>query len=717
MIKETNIDSSVHPSIARCVGALVVLFVSTWSGALAQDSSSVSVQESQSTSAAGTFSPVLAAIPDPGVRQSLSANMRLGPRLRPSAVRDVMQHWRESDGGPANGPSWLLVARLWRQAGVPDSAHESLRHADDMGGLPNGLLSLEAARLAFMSGNSHAAGAYWEGCDQAGPAVLGEYWIDFVAVATSAEATEWSAAESIAASRRSAIACAILRRAWAERAVQTGMSVDQRLAVHYSRLRHARQYYYLVGSGSEERLGPRTRLLSFRVGRPRDAGLDDRGLLYLRLGEPDATASFSGLQNASRRKLRVDLGISPTCYNPNVTWAYEFPDGLELYHLSPLEGAANWWLIENLYDLYRCGDPSDAVSSGAAATLNPAVASRSAPIGQIAWLVLPDLYLSRAGLDAHYATLSHRIVSSGPSGREELQGLRSLNGGALALHKEFLDEQRISMDAAEAVLAHVLERPDVRRELRLMFTMLQFRDAQTPGGERTRVWLNAVVGAEQLETRTDPEGNIVYEVEATFSALGEGNKLSRRTASFKISAAQELGADAGVPVRLSLQLSPGEHTYSVVIRDANDRRSRQAGIWAQDTFIVRRYDARLPQLSDIAFAPDSGGTWSPTPGVALPVSPVNITDESGLAWIYFEAYGLSPQGEYVTEIQLQPRKGGEPFALRYVGSSPRVAGTAIRRLLRVDLSDTEPGEYDARIVVTDALGRRSLPVEVPVVVR
>jgi hypothetical protein len=77
---------------------------------------------------------------------------------------------------------------------------------------------------------------------------------------------------------------------------------------------------------------------------------------------------------------------------------------------------------------------------------------------------------------------------------------------------------------------------------------------------------------------------------------------------------------------------------------------------------VRRYDARLPQLSDIAFATDSGGAWSPAAGIALPITPVNVTDESGRAWLYFEAYGLSPKGEYGTEIRMEPRDGGEPFS-------------------------------------------------------
>jgi hypothetical protein len=38
-------------------------------------------------------------------------------------------------------------------------------------------------------------------------------------------------------------------------------------------------------------------------------------------------------------------------------------------------------------------------------------------------------------------------------------------------------------------------------------------------------------------------------------------------------------------------------------------------------------------------------------------------------------------------------------------------------VLRLDLGDTEPGEYGATITVTDARGRRGLPIETSLVVR
>ena len=62
--------------------------------------------------------------------------------------------------------------------------------------------------------------------------------------------------------------------------------------------------------------------MSRRLGRPAYAVFDDRGLLYLRMGEPDVVAAHGGGE----------------CIEPNVTWAYDRPGGYKLYHLSPSGG-------------------------------------------------------------------------------------------------------------------------------------------------------------------------------------------------------------------------------------------------------------------------------------------------------------------------------------------------------------------------------------------
>lgn len=607
-----------------------------------------------------------------------------------------------------------VVPRPVNVDGVPEE-QGAADQPEAVGGSRSGLLSLEAARTAFLAGRPDAADTYWEGCDQARPGVLDEYWRDFVAVATPEEAAGWSTARSQPESERSAAACGVLRRAWAERALRDGVSVPHRLALHYQRLRYAREHYYLVGGGT--RLGPQTRLLSVQVGRLDGTELDDRGLVYVRLGEPDRTATFSGVQSDFHSIGAPDLVISPTCYQPNVTWAYDLPGGTRLYHFSSLEGSANWWLIENLHDVYRCGDPTAAIGNGSQATLNPIVSNKSAPISQIAWLVLGNLYMSRAALDADYGTLSHRIVASGPTSGAEADGLRSISGSTLSLQGEFAEERQAGFDVTREMLTQVLPRPAIRADVPLIYSTLQFRAPDPASGEVTRVWLTGVAEAERLAGHPDDDGGFRYEVRATFSAVGESDEVHQRTALFTLRSPTKLKADAGVPVRLALDLPPGDYDFSVIVQDANDERPRPAGNSGYGPLRVRRYDGRLPQLSDVAFAPDSGGSWSPAPGVALPVTPVHTMNAARHAWLYFEAYGLSTHGGYTTEVRLQPKDEGEAFALTYPGAAPASSTSATPTLLRLELGEAEPGEYGVVVTVTDALGRQTLPYEETLIVK
>ncbi|MFW6084560.1 MAG: hypothetical protein ACODAA_05045, partial [Gemmatimonadota bacterium] len=542
------------------------------------------------------------------------------------------------------------------------------------------------------------------------------------------EAAAWGAADAGSPARRNVVACGDLRRGWSRRAARTGLPVADRLALHYERLRYARERYRL--DPEHMRLGPRTRLLSNQVGRPEDPGLDDRGLVYVRLGSPDRTASFGGAQGPVRKVPSVnpddpgdaqlqtpvtvvrDFQISPECYHPNESWAYDYPDVTRVFHFSPLDGTTNWWLLENLHDVYRCGDPSVAFDpqTGVVGVLSPAMGSRNAPMSQIAWLVAPDLYMSRAALDPDYGRLSHEIASSAPSEARDMDELRNLGTGALELQTELAGEREAGFEDAERALAAIPDRPAVRADVPLVHELLQFRMGGR-GSDRTRVWLNAIVQGEPLRAEFLPDGGLRYTVHGIFSLVGEDGELRRREATFSLRSPAELGEEAGVPVWLSVDVPPGRYDYTVTARDANDDSARPVGNWRSESLRVRSYAADVPQLSDVAFAPDSGGAAVLGPDVALPITPVHRTDAAGRAWLYFEAYGLSPEGDYDLEIRMEPEEDGEPFTLSYRGGAPASTEEAVRRLLRLELADSPPGPYTARITVTDGAGRSSLPHE------
>ena len=442
---------------------------------------------------------------------------------------------------PTDSRAWIDAARAWRAEGEPDSALAALRHAAELGDVSPGLISLEVARTAFVAGYpTDGLEAYRDGCARADEETLGEYWHDFAAVATIDEQTEWRAAMELDDTERARAACALLETGWGERASRAGLGVAERLSLHHERLRYARERYSLMRDGT--RLGPRTRLLSNQVGRPEGADLDDRGLVFVRLGEPDRIASFGGSGAVTRQLPHVrpedgpnaeavrvvirDLQISAECYHPNESWAYDFPSGTRTFHFSPLEGAADWWLIENLFDVYRCGDPTNVVSmisdlsEAMSGVLSPAAGTRHAPPAQIAWLVMTDLYMSRVGMDPSYGPIAHRIHASGPNEVEELDGLRITNLHVTGVLSGFSEERQTSFEAARSVLAEIPDRPAITPEAPFAYELLQFRAGPAADG-RTRVWLNAVVQAGPLRAAPVAEGGVRYDVHATISLAGE----------------------------------------------------------------------------------------------------------------------------------------------------------------------------------------------------
>ncbi len=79
---------------------------------------------------------------------------------------------------------------------------------------------------------------------------------------------------------------------------------------------------------------------------------------------------------------------------------------------------------------------------------------------------------------------------------------------------------------------------------------------------------------------------------------------------------------------------------------------RQHGNFVRDSLIVRDFRGTIPLLSDVAISADSGGAWQPRPGLHLRPSPGHHSGPDGLAWIFLEAYNLTPGGTYTAHVRL-----------------------------------------------------------------
>ncbi|MFQ5890168.1 MAG: GWxTD domain-containing protein [Gemmatimonadota bacterium] len=603
---------------------------------------------------------------------------KLDHRAHPDGddVRELLDRWVEEEGGPDSGYDWLAVTRLWLRAGRAAEAEMALHRAE--GGVAPGQLLLDQARVAFLA--KHPAlgeEAYWKGCEVADDAGSLEYWLDIGPLATPDEADEWDRFRTLPSNQRDL--CAFLRVFWSERALASTVTVGQRISQHYERLRYALDNY-------TRRSGKKGPTFSTEMGRPRNATFDDRGLIYLRMGEPDRKTGFAGGGSGP------SAVAGPECFEPNESWAYDYPDGTRVYHFTTGNGLDDWWLVDNLAEVYRCGTPNGTL------VLSPLGEGRLAPIALSAPVVLGDLYASRGGLDTRYYQM----------------GFRSRQSSFLAL--QLLQEERHWTHAdAEFAIRDVPERPAVDMEPRLLFEALQYR-ATSPTS--TRVWLNGVIEAEKLLADPLEDGRFRYRVDAVWAVLDEDAEFRRLRSEFETITDHRLDRDESIPVRMVTALRPGRYRYTVAVRDAQDRTRAgvHAGNYLRDALIVRDFAGDRPLLSDIAVAADSGGTWSPGGGIFLRLTPAHATGPDGIAYVYYEAYNLTPGGDYVTRVRLEPKRDGAPFELTFPGEA-QFGGAATRRYLRLDLRGTEPGAYRMSVTVEDRdSGLSTLPYTTDLVV-
>ncbi|MFW6083809.1 MAG: hypothetical protein ACODAA_01195 [Gemmatimonadota bacterium] len=589
---------------------------------------------------------------------------RLGRRsaVDRGQVEDLLERWSEASGGPERGLDWLSVARLWLKAGEPGAAREALDRAE-AGGVPGGTIALDRARIGFLAGDTEtAAEHYWRACSAANEASALEAWRDVEMLATPDEVERWDRFRRLPASQRDD--CGFFRAFWNERAARSAMPVDERLEAHYARLRFAMDHYTRRGKAQDVSASGKLNARLGRTGAPR---FDDRGLLFLRLGPPDETASMLG----------------GDCHNPNVTWFYRFPDGNRMYHLSPLGGNDNWWLLSNLGEIFRCpvrGDGSiDRTRSPMIAL--PNVLDRLPPY------ILREIYSSRAQLDPEYARMAYRF--------DEFENVEVLQ-----------DERDLTWADGQYAVTEIPERPDVRMDVGLVHEWVAFR---LPMPERTRMWLFLAVDGEELRD-VDPRPEEGLEVVVT--ALDRDGRQERTTGRLDI---PEPGSD--VVVRLPFDLPPGEYETKVVVRAGPPRapgeedREPPSGGFTTGILNVPELSTTLPRLSGIAVSPDSGGSWAQTDAVALSPQPIHLTNPDGRMWIYFEAYNLTPGGRYTADVVLEPEDGdGPPFDLEFTGVARPGGRVVTPSGLRLDLADASSGLYRLTLTVRDlATGRVTLP--------
>ena len=585
-----------------------------------------------------------------------------------SGVEDILRAEPEF-AAATDAWSRALIGALWRRAGEPARALAAIDSTDalDARGPNRGVLALERARVLFDMGRTDEAGVSFDAaCRNLNSDVKHQMWLDFRGLATPDEREAWPAVEPVPAS------CTLIRAFLIERARRMGVSLEERLQVHYDRLRHVREQYWLRRPRRQEGIAD-------RLGRPDSLEVDDRGLVYLRMGEWD---EWAGYLSASRPVVQ------------NESWRYDDPSGPIVFHFAPVTRmtagpaqVADYRLLDNLYMVLAV---LQVDLLGAMAEFRGADGLNR----------LSELYLSRMGLDGRYATWAYRGTTHNATG----------------MLSEFASEKELNVAAVTRVVQTVPDVPALHPRLAFAWQTLRFRN---PGSDENVVWLLTSARIGDLESE---DGKYRTRTEMR---LRDGGRMRTETLEAEVPA-NGLDDDAGVVSRLAVKLDPGTYPFTLIVRDLNTS-DPAIGNWTDGTVSASPFAPGLPDVSDLAIAADSGGAWTRDGEVFLAVEPAHVTSADGSIHVYFEVYGFRAGQAYDVDLRLVPEAQSErvyavetddvAFRLQFRGSMPDGSGGIGRHHLRLDLSDTDSGAYVLAIRVRDAVTTTpSLPATTPIVI-
>lgn len=241
------------------------------------------------------------------------------------------------------------------------------------------------------------------------------------------------------------------------------------------------------------------------------------------------------------------------------------------------------------------------------------------------------------------------------------------------------------------------------------FTPSEIDDDTAP----VQLWTAASVQADRVKGVFD--GGWKYSLDMTVELHQADELVASSDARTSLRLASRLTSSAaagmGFPIQALLRVPPGEYEYTIRIRD-NGWEGDRAINEKSGRLVVPEPVATQPFVSSVAIAADSGGTWRPAEDLELQLNAARMVHSDARPFVYFEAYGLTPGGEYRGEVRLVSRRvtrGAEdvfdgayqPFQLQYRGSVPSDPHEPVRKVLRLDLGQTRAGPYEVQVRVRD----------------
>ncbi|HUR93628.1 MAG TPA: GWxTD domain-containing protein [Gemmatimonadales bacterium] len=558
-------------------------------------------------------------------------NIKLGVAL--DALR------RAAPTQAAHDPEVLLArGRVEREVGDGDSALAAFRTYVNTGP-SRSLGQLEIARTLFLLGRFDGVQPYYEGAASDDPATVAALRADLAPIASDSVLQEF---DHQTGPKREAY----LRRFWSDRDRAELRSDGERLREHYRRLFYARKNFQLTSLNRHYDIVERYRSGS------RD--FDDRGVIYIRHGEPSTRATYAspGLE-------------------PNESWSYARPEGDLVFHFVAREDVQDFKLVESLFDVL--GFSQAIALRGREAAADP---------------VAEQLMLSREPISPIYM----RMQNAGTIGQGQYQTEeRRMGQASIALGTR--------TDSYELRFAEDL---DVRTDV-----LAVGRDSTG-----TLVQVTYAIAGKGLEPVTVTRGYL-YSVRVRFSASDQTGRVVASIDTTRHFVAPEPVPDEEHLVgRVAIPVPPGRFAYRLAIQQGEE-----AGVvLPRDTVRVGGPTSTALALSDLVLGTRSTNlSWRRSEQDTVLFNPLQRFRRGEEMQLYYEVEGLRPGSDYEVRLAVKKQKGGGGLFRKIFGGggaalSLKFDAHAVASLESthrgLQLEKLKPGDYVLEVTVTDADGRK-----------
>ena len=581
------------------------------------------------------------------------ANTALTQRIRPR-LEVALNAVRLAAAGPAgkHADVQLVRGRVEREAGEADSALAAFATYLRIGG-DSGIGLLELARTAYFAGRpTQGWVSYFAGAQAATSAqALTMYRQDLSWIADSAELVAFDGLATPDARQH------WLEQFWTRRDVVEARDVGERLAEHYRRWFYARRNFRLV---SRHRHYDIT-----EVYRTTQAEFDDRGVIYIRHGEPDKRAQFI---------CQTPLEPNGDGCAANESWLYRRRAEPDLiFHFAARDDVQDFKLIESLADVLGFHRAVRAASF-----TDPEISA---------------LYQTRDQFGQLYSRVAHSQRAAGTElAQDRQQGRRNITIGTTTDSYTQKFEQPLDVVASEFVVG----------------------SGSAPGeGSDSGQVLHVVfaIPADRLEPRPSADGDGVrYPLEFRVIVSDSSDRVVANLDTVRVfGARQALRRPSYLTGRLAIPVPAGRYQYRLLVRSVDGG----AGELLVEPLTVERLEPQRFAVSDLVVGREGSGlVWFSPAGDTVRLNPLQRFPEGSAVNLYYEIYGLAPGTPYHTVVRLEREGGRSVFGsigrLFGGGRSPVLlefdapaTGSVTRVQRGLELRDVSKGTYRLAVIISD----------------